>query len=110
MSRGGNYKFTSKKQSENGILSTVLGFISFISFFAAMSYSFRNAGNVGMRFGAVGLLALIFSFIGLVLGFISLGEQEVFTLFPRLGTVVSVLSFLCWIWVILVGTGYVMLC
>ena len=103
MAKGVTIKFTSKKQSEKGIMSTVMGSISLISFLAANMISFRMRGDVDMRMGAAGLLSLIFALAGVVLGIMSLRESDVFRLFPRMGFCLSLLGMALWILIIMIG-------
>lgn len=102
---GKGYKFTSKSQSEKGIMATVLGCIAMISFFVSNFAAFTLKGATPLRMGAVGLLATLYSLVGIVLGGLSLREREVFRLFPVCGTILSTLSFILWIVIILLGTG-----
>lgn len=99
------YKFTSKKQSEKGIMATVLGIVAMVSFFVANTKSFKAAGMVSERVGAAGLVSFVFAFIGLVAGIMSLHERETFIWFPIVGTVLSVLALMCWGWIFMLGMG-----
>ena len=105
MAKSGLYKFTSKKQSEKGIMSTILGFMSVVSFFTASSMSFRLKGGIPDRMGSVGFVSMLFAFVGAVLGCMSLREQDVFWLFPRMGTFLCVVALGLWVLVIMIGTG-----
>ena len=66
MARRG-YIFTDKKESKQGILSSVLGALSLASLIAAVYLTFQNQGVAPVKYGVVGLLCLIFSGTGLTL-------------------------------------------
>lgn len=97
------YMFTSKKSSSPGIMSTVCGAISLVSFVAANIICFQNRGIAGERLGGVGLTALLFAVAALVLAGKGIAQKEAFQLFPRLGMVLAVLSLLVWGFIIYVG-------
>ena len=63
------YKFTEKKHSRQGILATVLA----------------------------GVVAMIATFVVLVIAAKSLREEDSFQLFPRLGLGLTLLDMVCWI-------------
>ena len=107
MPKGGTFKFTSKKQSEKGIMSTVLGMISMVAFFVANAGAFNEKGEVAPRYGGVGVLSLIFALAGLVLGIMSFREPDVFRLFVWMGAVISTVALFLWIFIVLVGTGQI---
>lgn len=102
---GRAYKFTSKSQSQKGIMATVLGIIAMVSFFVSNMDSFKVHGEATARSGAVGLVSMIFSLVGLIAGILSLREEDKFILFPGCGTVICIISTLCWTYILLLGTG-----
>ncbi len=101
--KSGAYKFTSKKQSKKGIMSTVMAVMSVASFFIANTISFRQKGQIGHRIGAAGFVSLVFAMVGVVLGILSFGEDEVFKLFPWLGLLLSFFDCILWVWIIMIG-------
>ena len=62
------YKFTNKKNPQQGIMASILGAIAIISVRLAVYLTYLNKGAALMQYGTVILLSLIFSVIGLVLG------------------------------------------
>ena len=90
------YLFTSRSRSDRGIMSSVCGGISFVSFIAAMLRVIRDGGQAASRFGAVGFVSCFFCVAGLVLGIMALTEKDKFMFFPRLGFVLSLLSGIAW--------------
>ena len=97
------YLFTSNSRSEKGIMSTVCGLISIVSFFVTLYLVLKAGGNTGHRLGAVGFVACLFSLAGLILGIISLVERDTFRFFPRCGFIISFLSALAWGGIIYAG-------
>ncbi|MDD3412805.1 MAG: DUF6142 family protein [Lachnospiraceae bacterium] len=98
-----NYMFTSRRQSEKGVMSTTCGSISLVSFFVALILCFYQRGMATLRLGAVGLIAIIFSVVGFVLAILSMYEKDAFQLFPRCGLALSILSFGAWIFILYIG-------
>ena len=91
-----NYIFTSKSRSRKGILSSVCGIISLVSFFISMMGVIRDGGQAAGRMGAVGFIACLFCVAGIVLGIMALTEKDKFMFFPRLGFTVSIISGIAW--------------
>ena len=92
-----NYIFTNKKHSDKAIMSMILCIISLISMIIVIYLTYKNGGNAKGGYGVTGLLATIFSVVGLVLGIVTLKEKENYKLFPCLGTVFNS--------VVLIGIG-----
>jgi len=90
-------------------MATVLGIIAMISFFASLVSSFKAAGQISARMGAVGFVSIVFAAVGLILGVLSLGEKEKFVWFPRLGTLFCALALIMWCWILMLGTGMAIL-
>ena len=84
-----NYKFTNRKHSERAIMSTILGIISTGSIAIVIYLSYLKAGAAPISYGLTGLLAAIFSIVGLILGLLTVQERERFLLFPILGIVLN---------------------
>lgn len=91
MARRG-YIFTDKSESKKGILSAFLGLLSLVSLGTAVYLSFRSHGAAPLRYGTVGLLCLLFSGAGLVLGILARMEEDTFHLFAVLGIVLNALT------------------
>lgn len=87
-----NYKFTNRKHSEQAIMSTILGFISNVSLGIVIYLAYLSGGNIPISYGLTGLLAVIFSVIGLILGVLTAQEKDMFKLFPILGIVLNLIA------------------
>ena len=95
--------FTTNRQSDRGIMSVILGCISFASLVFGVVYSYANSGAViRERFGAGLLLTLVFSIIGLTLGMLARSEVDRYKAMPLLGItlnllIIIVLAMFLWI-------------
>ncbi|MCM1112328.1 MAG: DUF6142 family protein [Muribaculum sp.] len=94
-----NYIFTNRKHSERAVMSTVLGVISNASLGIVLYLTYLSGGNAPLSYGLTGLLAALFSLVGLVLGLFTVREKDTFKLFPVLGvllnlTALGILAFL----------------
>lgn len=87
-----NFIFTNKRDSKQAIMATILGVISNVSLGIVIYLSYLNGGNVPISYGLTGLLAMIFSLIGLVLGVLTLWEKDIFKLFPVLGILLNLIA------------------
>lgn len=85
MKKRKNYIFTNKRHSKRAVMSAVLGTISVLSLVAAVYLSYRKKGDVPGSYGAAALLAALFSLTGLILGLVTVREQNYYRLFLRLG-------------------------
>ena len=97
-----NYIFTNKKHSDKAIMSTILGIISLISMGIVTYLSYRGGGVMHGGYGVTGVLATIYSLIGLILGIVTLRDKDIYRIFPVLGTVfnfvaLAVISFLLYL-------------
>lgn len=80
-----NYIFTNKDHPEKGIMSTILGTISLAALVIVVMLTYKNGGEAAFRFGTVGLIVTIFSFVGLILGIVSRMERDKYYLFSYIG-------------------------
>lgn len=72
-------------------MSAILGIISMASVIIVIYLTYLREGNATNGYAMTGVLATIFSLVGLGLGLVSLREKETYKLFPWLGTVLNVL-------------------
>ena len=83
------YLFSDKKNPPAGIISTVLGLISFVTVVGMLIGSYRHAGVVGPGYGAAALLSVIYAVIGLVMGIRSHMNPDMLLFFPKAGIVIN---------------------
>ncbi len=105
MEKTRGYKFTNKKHPQKGIMSAILGMISLVSVGVAVYQTFLARGVASTNMGVVGLMVTVFSITGLILGYISKKEYDMFLLFPYLGMILNMIALLC-ISVILYAGAY----
>ena len=98
-----SYKFTDKHHSKRGILSTIAGTIAFICTLVDLNLVYIHKGEAPEYVAAFGMIALICSIYGVVVGKCSFKEEEVYYLFSRLGTFLSLTLMIFWIAVAVMG-------
>ena len=89
------YIYTNKKHSQKAIMSVILGIISLGSVFLVVYLTSRAGGEAANGYGVTGLLATLFSFVGLILGVLTVRENIYYRFFPVLGVVLNVLCLVC---------------
>ena len=72
-------------------MSTILGIISLVSL-GIVTYLSYSRGGVMHGYGVTGVLATIYSLIGLILGILTLRDKDIYRFFPVLGTILNVIS------------------
>lgn len=80
------YKFTDKKHSKGGLIASGLFLFSLAILIAGIYIAFINHGNAGMLVGGLGFGTFILSLGGFVVGLRSFKEDNVFLVFPWIGT------------------------
>lgn len=70
-----NYIFTNKKHSNRAIMSTILGGLSLVSLGIVTYLSYSQGGVMHGGYGVTGVLATIYSLIGLILGILTFGKR-----------------------------------
>ena len=99
-----SFMFTTKHQSENGIISFVIGLISLLVMISCIGFSFAHGGDVPRNFGGVGLFAALGDLIGIIAASISLGERDIFIWVPRIALIANIVLLLAWSAMVLSGT------
>lgn len=90
-----SYIFTNRKHSHRAIMSTILGMISMVSLAIVVQLTYLRDGVATVGYGVTGLLATIFSLVGLGLGIVTLRDKDYYRLFPRLGVVLNLVALGC---------------
>ncbi len=101
--RPSSYKFTEKSQSKKGIVSFSIAVVLVLLYLIFVFLSFQEAGNLSTYYGGVGVLAMIFSIVTLIISITSLLEEDTFKLFPRLAIGTSLLAMLLWVGTYVLG-------
>ena len=98
-----SYKFTDKKPSIKGIISTLYFLMSLGLVIYAISISFKTKGDGNIAVGALGIEAFLVAIGGFAMGLYSFKEDNVFLRFPWIGTIGNAMIWLFLLGVILVG-------
>lgn len=70
-------------------MATILGIISLVSLGIVLFMTYRSAGEAAVGYGFTGLLATVFSAVGLGLGIVTFRDKNYYRLFPVLGTLLN---------------------
>ena len=94
MFRRKNYKFTKKKNPQQGCMASILGAIANTSIALAVYFTYQNKGVAPMQYGTVILLSLLFAIVGFVLAIRACMEKDIYRLFPVLGIILNGITIL----------------
>lgn len=89
MKKRKGYIFTNKRHSHRAVMSVALGLISLVSLGIVIFLAYRSGGEAAVNYGFTGLLALLFSLVGLVLGVLTFSDKTYYRLFPVLGILLN---------------------
>lgn len=84
--------YTNKKQSYNGIMSTVLGIIDLASIWYALYGTFNRGGEATVQMASACTLVVFFSLLGIILGVVAKNEVDKFYLFAYTGIIFNVIA------------------
>ncbi len=76
-------------------MSVLLGIISLVSLILGIYLSYKKGGDVPNGYGVAGLLACVFSFVGLLLGIVTVKDKAYYRFFPWAGVILNVMSLGC---------------
>lgn len=97
------YKFTDKKLSRGGILSSLFVLIAAGLLYAGVYISYKADGHGGADVGLLGAGAFLVSITGFIVGIRSFKKDDVFLGFPWFGVVGNAIIWIFMAGVILVG-------
>lgn len=83
------YKFSDKKHSVGGVISSVMALCSILILIRAIVISFQARGEGGIAVGNYSLLALTVAVFGTVIGLLSFRETERYYTFSFSGSLVN---------------------
>ncbi len=90
MGKRKGYIFTNKKNSNRAIMAVILGIISLASLGTVVFLSYRAGGSARPGYGFTGVLALVYSLTGLVLGIITMADKNYYRIIPAVGILLNV--------------------
>lgn len=80
------YKFTNKKHSIGGVISSLMALSAIVLIVLAVVRSFKARGIGGESVGILALLALAFSVFGFITGLLSYRENDRYYTFSFIGS------------------------
>ena len=96
-------KFTDKKHSRNGILSTILGAVSAGLLLALLAAAYLTSGQAGKIVAVLGLLTFFVACAGIWYGVQGRREEDSYRLFPDLGLGINGLLLIGFIMIYIMG-------
>lgn len=97
-------RLTDKKHPRSGVAATGLAVLSLAIFAVVCFMSGESRGQSGIEAGVIGLLCFVISIVGFILSWLSLGMDNIRTLFPSIGVVANGLLVLFYLIVYILGT------
>lgn len=74
-------------------MAVILGIISLISLSIVVFRTYQSGGEATVGYGLTGVLATVFSLIGLLLGILTVKDKSYYPFFSILGIVLNLLAF-----------------
>ena len=103
MRRKFKYTFTRKEETEGGFSSMVFAGCSLLLFLVSACLSFFWEGKAESWIGALGLMAVLFSVSGFLIGMKSFKEEQVSHRMSVLGSITSGGMLVAWLALFLIG-------
>ena len=98
-----SFMFTTKHQSENGILSASIAILSTGVLIGSIVFAFLHRGNVPKEMGAVGMFAALADIIGIIAAALSFKERDIFIWVPRIALIVNAVLLILWVLLVMAG-------
>jgi len=98
-----SYKFTDKKHTKQGMVSSGLGLLALLMMALAVFMAYRLSGNAGSYTGLLGLLSMLFSAVGFVLAVKGFQEEDAYYLFSQIGAFLNGALFILWVLIFIIG-------
>lgn len=92
--RKASIKFVGRKHSKYGLISTIIGGISSAILLSMIYVTIRSNGTTEVWLGLLGLLLLMVSLAGLILGVSGLKQKDIFYTLPILGVAINGVLFI----------------
>lgn len=86
-------RFTGRRHSRGGVISTVIAGIAWILFAALCVYSSATGGNAAVVAGVLGILDAVFVLVGMLIAFRGFYERDVYYVLPAVGMVLNGILF-----------------
>lgn len=73
-------------------MSVILGIISLAALVTVVFLSYRNGGDAAVKFGFTGVLSMVYSLAGVILGVMGACNKEYYRFFPVTGIILNVID------------------
>lgn len=103
MAKRYSYSFAKKRQSEEGITSTIMAGLSLLLFLIASTVSMLCEGNGGLYLGAIGLIAICVAVYGFGIGLKSFSQEERSYKYSKIGALMNGVIMVGWLALFLTG-------
>ena len=101
--RRNRFKFTGKRQSIKGIIALSVAVILLVLYLIFFSLAYKSYGGLSAYYGSVGILAIIFTIVNLVITIQSMCEENSYQLIPRCALGFTILEALLWVGTLILG-------
>lgn len=88
-------------------MSTLLGLISTVSIVTVICLTYIRGGEAAVSYGLTGLLAMLMSVAGIILGIVTVLEKDRYRLFPVLGILFNLVALALVILIVCLGVGLI---
>lgn len=97
------YKFTNKKISKGGVMSSLFAVVAVSLLVAGVYISYKAKGDGGMDVGILGIASFLLSVSGFIIGIRSFKNEEAFLGLPWFGVVANAIIWIFMMCVIFIG-------
>ncbi|MDO4523635.1 MAG: DUF6142 family protein [Eubacteriales bacterium] len=97
------YSFAEKKNSVNGIISTIMGTVSLVLLLVIVYISYYERGEAGIYAGTFGISGFLFALCGFGVGILSFSEKNIKYRYPKIGSILSGVMLVIWLGLYLIG-------
>ena len=103
MARRQKYKFAKKEYAKNGLYSAMIAAGSLVLLLLSVLLSLGFRGQGGVFIGGLGLMSMLLSIYGLILGVKGYSEKKCSHMYCAIGTFAN--GFICILYLIMVSLG-----
>jgi len=107
MEKKSSLRFSGRKHSRKGVISTVIAGIGWCIFIALCVASAVAAGAAEPVVGVIGIIDALFVLAGMIMGFKGFQEREVYYVLPTTGVVLNGILFVIYFSLYFMGVALV---
>ncbi len=98
-----SFMFTTRHYSLMSIIGIMIGVFCLSVVITAVLFSYRNAGNIDISFGGIGLFSAIMNIVGVLCGVMSLNERDIYISAAIAAIVINGIILAGWLIMILIS-------